>query len=204
MTDPKAILHEGVPWSMEFDPSTGGHIPRFVITNPSGENSYYDNAVVTIDYAHYKVHAGDTFQAMSYTGSVANNGSIDLVIILTGTSHQHHIEWAVASGGTSEIQFYEGITGSNYGSLVISHNVNRSSSNVAEAGIFQNPTITVNGQLLFNFLNPGGAGGNAQGGEFRSGTEHILAPGKRYRLIAYNRAGTAQPMSVGLQWYEED
>lgn len=204
MTNPKAELHEGVPWRLEFDPSTGGYIPSFTIVNASGEGSYYDNALLTIDYAHYKVHQGDSYQSMSYSGSVANNGSIDLLISLTGTSHQHHLEWSVAVGGDGEVQFYEGVTGSSYGSPLTSYNLNRTSDNVADARIFQNPTITVNGTLLYNFFLPGGTGGTTAGGEFRSGTERILSPGKRYRLIAFNRAGTAQPMSVGLQWYEED
>lgn len=204
MSDPRANLHEGVPWRLEFDPTTGGYIPCFSIVSPDGESSFYDNAVLTIDYVHYKVHQGDTFQATLYSGSVANNGSMDIIISLTGTAEQAHIEWAVASGGTSEVRFYEGVTGSNYGGVLLSHNLNRDSNKTPTIGVFQNPTITVDGLLLFNFLNPGGAGGNAQGGEFRLGTEHILAPGKRYRLVAYNRAGTAQPMSVGVQWYEED
>lgn len=204
MTNPTANLHEGVPWRLEFDPSTGGYIPCFTIVNADGEGSYYDNALLTITYEHYKVHQGETFQAMIYSGSVANGGSLDLLINLTGTSSQHHIEWSVASGGDTEIQVYEGVTGSNYGAPVAMFNLNRASSRTPEAQVFQNPTITVNGLLIFNFFSPGGSGGNAQGGEFRAGTEHIFAPGKRYRILAYNRAGTAKAMSLGVQWYEED
>jgi hypothetical protein len=51
-------------------------------------------------------------------------------------------------------------------------------------------------------LIPGGAGGNARGATARQDTEWIFAPGKRYLIRAQNVAGTAQAMSITVQWYQ--
>jgi len=193
----------GVKWSLELDPTTGGYLPAFTLVNSSGETSFSGEALVTIDYVHNEVHEGNTYQVTTYTGTVANGDSWSLLISLTGASKNAHMTFEYAAGGDAEIRFYENVTGSSYGTKMTSHNMDHVSSKVATVEIFRNPTLTVLGEAVFNVLSPGGTGGSSGGGTFRLGTEHILAAGKRYYLQAINRAGSAKPMSVGVQWYEE-
>ena len=193
----------GVKWSFELDPTTGGYLPAFTLTNSSGESVFEEKALVTIDYVHNEVHEGNSYQVTTYTGTVANGDSWSLLVSLTGASKNAHMTFEYAAGGDAEIRFYENVTGSSYGTKMTSHNMDHSSSNVSQVEIFRNPTITVTNDVIFNVLSPGGTGGNSGGGVFRNGTEHILAAGKRYYLQAINRAGSSKPMSVGVQWYEE-
>lgn len=198
-----ADLPLGVKWTLVFDPSTGGYVPSFTLVNASGEAVFSGEALITIDYPHHEVHEGNTYQVTTYTGTVANGDSWGLLISLTGASKNAHAVFEYACGGDAEIRFYENVTGSNYGTKMTSHNLDHASSNTAQVEVFRNPTITVLNDIVFNVLSPGGSGGTASGGVFRSGTEHILAAGKRYYLQAINRAGTSKPMSVGIQWYED-
>ena len=204
MSEAKAELHSGVKWSMEFDPSTGGYIPRIVVSSPDGESAFDDNALIMIDWVHYKVHEGDTYHITTYTGAVADNGSMSILLSTTGTLKEMHLVGEVACGGDAEIQFYAGVTGSNYGTPIPSYNLNGMSSNVTELEAFQNPTITVLNPIVYHTYSPGGTKNGAGGGSFSRNTEHILRPGMYYYLIVYNRGGGAKPMSIALQWYEED
>lgn len=204
MANPIPELPMGVKWSMEFDPTTGGYFPRFTVSAPDGATAFSDGMLMTIDQAHREVHEGNTYLSTLYTGTVANNDFIGIMISLTGTLKNAHSTFEFAAGGDAEIRFYENVTGSNYGTKITSHNINHASSNVAQVQIFKHATITVLNEIVFNLLLPGGSGGAAGGGTFRRGTEHILEHGKRYYLQAFNRAGQAKPMSVGVQWYEEE
>ena len=82
--------------------------------------------------------------------------------------------------------------------------MNRTSVRTAVTTAFRDPTIA-GGTLLFNILIPGGTGGYSAGGSGAVivGTEWILAANQDYAIRLTNRAGTAQPMSLAAQWYEE-
>jgi len=204
MSNPRPELPLGLKWSFEFDPTTLAYIPRFAPSSPDGVSLVTEDALSTIDWVHREIHEGNTYQVTTYTGSVANNDSWSLMISLTGTAKNAHTVWEFAAGGDAEVRFYENVTGSSYGTQIVSHNMDHVSHNVSEVQVFMNPTITVYNTIVFNVLLPGGSGGTAGGGTFRQGTEHILASGQRYLLQVFNRAGTAKPMSIGVQWYEED
>lgn len=165
---------------------------------PSDELS---NAGIGIDLPHHEVHEGNTFQSWVYTGTVANNGTLDLVIITTGTAKVAHFTWIVNAGGDTLTLFYEGVSGT-FSSAAPKFNLNRSSANVSPIATFQYPAITWTGTLLNTSLIPGGNGGAAPGGTARVETEWLLAPNKRYLLRAQNLAGTAQPVNITAQWYQ--
>lgn len=204
MSEARAELHSGVKWSMEFDPSTGGFIPRIVLVGADGGSILESEALITVDYPHHEVHEGNTYQVTTYTGTLASNDSWGLLVSLTGSSKYAHTTWEAQCGGDAEIRFYQNVTGSNYGTKLTADNMNHASTNTPMVEVFRNPTLTVLGTANPNTLLPGGTGPQAGGGGFRQGTEHILAPGKRYFLQLFNRAGTSQPVSLGVQWYESD
>jgi len=197
-------LFLGTPVSMEDDPTTGARVPLIKLVGDSGA-SIIDSEVggiIVVDSVHHEVHEGITFQTSYASGSVANSGNLDLIVSTTGTVLTSHASWVISSGGDAQIYFYEGITGT-YGTQVTGINLNRQSSNTPEVQTFTNPSVSVLGLLLHQEHLPGGFGPSAPGGVARRSTEWMLATNKRYLLRATNIAGTAQPMSINFQWYED-
>lgn len=165
--------------------------------------------LTTIDSVHRMVHKGRTFQA-SYKSpegaDIADNGNVTFLIKTGG--REVHFAYSPAAGGDTELVFYEETTVSSNGTSVSRVNMNRRNSIfVPSVLVFHTPTVTGLGTLLQNILLPGGAGNPAAstpGGAFRSDTEWELKENTNYIVRIINRAGSAQPMSIGVQWYEID
>lgn len=204
MAEPRLIL--GNQHKMIFDTETGGYILFVRLDNlPDGTDFTIDGAtggLLTVDSPHYEVHTGQMYHAGFITGSVANNTSIDLLINTTGTSYYTHLVWEATCGGDAEVLLYEGVTGT-YGSALTVHNMNRNFANASPVQVHNYPTITVLGINLVDSFLPGGTGGISMGGIIRANTEWILAPGKRYLLRLFNRAGTAKYAGLAVQFYTE-
>jgi len=205
MSDPISELPTGLKWSFDHDPSTGGHIPRIMIIDPSsGGSIFIDDALTAIDFAHREVHEGETYQVTTYTGSVATNEFWGVMLSLTGSSQYAHLTWSIAAGADAEVRFYQNVTGTNYGTKIEAINMDLGCPHQSWVEVFVNPTITTFNTIVHNSLLPGGSGPQSGGGTFRQDTEFILDIGKRYYLQVYNRGTGAQPMSIGVQWYESD
>ncbi len=172
-----------------------------------GDESQSDQitgAVVTIPVVHHEIHEGETFSA-SYKSAdgapIADDAPIE-ILLQTGLKYAHLV-FSVAAGGDAEIAFYEGTTVSDVGTALTENNMKRYSVNAATVTATYMPTITADGTLLLNIFLPGGTGPQALGAVARENTEWILTPSTLYLVRGINRAGTAQPMSNVVQWYEE-
>lgn len=171
------------------------------ITDPRDEH----DAVVIIDFPHHEVHEGHMFH-VSYKspegGDIADNGTV--VIQITTGFRICHLLYHVAAGGDAEVEFLEASTTTG-GTALQSHNTNRNGTMTPSSVVVHTPSISDAGLQLDHFLLPGGIGANfSSGGTGRRDTEWNLKIETKYVLRATNRSGSAQPMSVGLTWYEEE
>jgi len=161
--------------------------------------------LATIDLVHHEVHEGETFQS-SYKspddGAIADNASLDMLLV-TGASKYAHLTFSIAAGGDCEVLFYESTVTSNDGTALAENNMKRYSTETATVVATYTPTVSNVGTLLHNSLQPGGRGPQSPGGTSRAETEWILKTSTKYLIRATNRAGSAQPMSIVAQWYEE-
>lgn len=165
--------------------------------------------LIIIDFVHHEVHEGNTFQATQKTaeqGEIADDGVYDMLII-TGDKAEPHMEFLGSGGGDFELEFYENTVVSNNGTQLDVQNMRRSlhGINLNTTLAFETPTVTNVGDLISCRFIPGGGGGGptAAGGVGREDTEWDLNVDTNYLIRLTNRAGTAQPMSILAQWYEE-
>jgi hypothetical protein len=164
------------------------------------------DAIKVIRSPHHEVHEGDAYET-SYKSPdpspIADNALFDL-LIQVGPKPLHFTFDALA-GGDAEILLYEGATVSATGTELNIFNLNRLQPD-ASSVIFaaHTPTLTATGTTLLNEFLPGGTGGQTAGGQSRDAFERIFRTGTAYMLRQVNRAGTAQPMSNHVQWYEEE
>jgi len=183
--------------------------PVILISPRDGGTAEYDNmattTMVVIDYAHHKVHEGDTWESSYKTpdaSPIADNANLDILII-TGAVRPH-LTFEGACGGDAEIILYESATASANGTPLANANMDRNNlSSGPTAAAYHTPTVTgVGNQLSISFL-PGGTKNQATGGTARTGTEWILRTNTNYLIRITNRAGSAQPASLIVQWYEK-
>lgn len=161
-------------------------------------------AIVMMDTIHHEVHEGEMFLAEHSVASVADGGTVRLVLS-SGTAKQPHVSFNVSAGGACQVYLFEGST-STGGTAVTSYNYNRTSSRAATMTVAHTPsagtagTVTlINGRYL--------AGGNSPttriGGGIRQSVEFIFAPSTKYFLDTINKSGSAISINVATEWYEE-
>lgn len=160
-------------------------------------------ALVVIQTEHAHLHNGEMYEAsilLSEAGAIADNANADMLIQLTTPAHTII---GAACGGDAEVFVYENPTFSAAGTALTAYNKNRISSNTSSAVVTHTPTITVVGTKLFERFMPGGKAAVAQGiSDGSYGHERILKGGNDYLIRVTNRAGTAQAISINLEFYE--
>lgn len=157
-----------------------------------------------IDTVHHEVHEGEMYHA-SYTASVANGASLDLLFTLA--SKEAHTVFEVFAGGQVTIYLYENPTTTAAGTAVPAYNMKRSSNNTPGAAVTHTPTVTATGStaLVNGRILPGGTSPQTRvGGGIRQGVEWILAPTAKYLLRVTNTSGSTISVNVALEWYEEE
>jgi len=173
-----------------------------VVTVPE-ERDDITGASVVIPVVHHEVHEGETFQASYYNGAVANAGTIEILLV-TAAAHTAHLTFDVAAGGDAHVELLQNVTVNVAGTAITERNLNRTASDGDVTVTATHTPTVVGGQVLSTFLAPGGTGPRAAGGTGRPSTEWLLAKSKNYLIRGTNVSGNNQPMSIVVQWYEEE
>ena len=174
----------------------------YVDTSPT----YEDEAVIGIDYAHYKIHEGEHYFHMNFVDLSIN--AVRDIRITTGdnTKYSHFLFYLDAETET-EWLFYENSTIITPGTNMTLRNNNRNSNKTSSmtidyidngnlAGANADTTVSADDRLLGGLLGSGKTGGVQQ-----RENEIILKPNTTYtlRLIA-NTAGFTDYL---FEWYED-
>lgn len=164
--------------------------------------STYPKSVISIDFAHQKTHEGRYFSGGYNNISVANNGTLDLLVQM-GATNLFHMKVKADSGGDVTLQLYEDATFSNAGTGVTMSNHSRSSAKAFDATVTHTPTVTGTGtQVNGTVFIPGGSGGNSQGGGGGWANEYILSASKNYLIRVTNVSGGSKDISLTIEGYQ--
>ena len=158
---------------------------------------------VVIDYAHHQVHEGETYVVGQIVSGLANNDSKDYRITsgsVTPTIRTPHFIHEVIGDGAAEVYLYEGgtVTG---GTAMPAINRNRNSGNVPTTTIYENPTVTALGSVLWPGMLTGSK--NSVGSGDRSLDEFDFKPNATYHLRVTSKAATGLKFCVRMTWYED-
>lgn len=156
---------------------------------------------LTIAIPHRRIHQGVFFGAGRYFGTLGNNDTLD-VLVIVGSKNSHSVPtWN--AGGDCEARWFEDTTVSANGSEIPSTNHARYSSNEALTKVYSTPTITDDGneQTDGRFI-PGGSGPLAGGGTSSFNNEVVLKADTTYLFRITNRSGQGIILSFNLDWYE--
>ena len=181
----------------------GGALTPVIIANQQDfQVDEITGAIMTIGTFHHEIHEGETYIASNANASIANNASIS--IHLTPGTHFDHLTIAAAAGGDALIELCENPTIAG-GVALTPRNMKRTAPDASDTVVLEDVTVNACGTLIVELLLPGGTGGNAGGGNLgmRQNSEFILDPTKTYSIELTNIAGSAKPVSLIAQWYEE-
>lgn len=201
-----AVTADGFPVEAEVTNNVDVTVTNNVDTTITSPIDTITGAVISVDTEHHEIHEGEV-AIVSYkspdASPIADNGTISF-LIQTSTRAAHIIARS-AFGGDFEIEIYEGTTFTGgTGTAMTVYNKNRYKALPAGyATVRRDVTVTLAGTLLFNFFAPGGSGGVTAGADANTRDEWIFAPGTNYLIRITNRAGTQQPGSLAIEWYEE-
>lgn len=153
-----------------------------------------NKALIVQNSIHEKIHDGALFTASRFVDAVGDNLEIRIHIV-TAAARVAHMRIRVGGKNAVELALHETavVSGDEEGTAITAYNRLRSSAATAVTSILHTPEFSDDGTLLLNTV----ARDN-----FSSFEEWDLAGGTDYQVIATNRSGAAQPMSVVLDWYE--
>lgn len=150
-----------------------------------GNSDPRTGAEVSVDYSQERIHSGKSYVATFKTpdaSPLADNASIEFLII-NGAVGVDFI--FTASGiGDIEVQFYEGTTVTNNGTGVPIIGLNRQRSLAQTPTVFRAPTISADGDLLYNDIRTYGVEP-----QFTHNAEWILRPNTNYLVRAITGRG---------------
>lgn len=168
-----------------------GHIAKVVETGQI--------EVVSLDYAHYEIHEGNHY-FVKKTASLAKAGTKDILIVTPDQDiYAHLIAGVEATSSSFLASFFEDVTATANGTLGGSRNRNRNAAENNTTIVYEDPTITATGNLLWSLSL--GAGRNV-GGASRDNEEVILKKNTKYLLRITEDNVAATNINWNLDWYE--
>jgi len=164
-----------------------------------------DGELVGIDYPHYQVHHGNFWGAYKRLEGVANDASVDFLIV-TGSGKIPHTTIVVVATANAFLDWYPNPTITNDGTEITPLVMNPATTRTPETKVYFTPTVGAPGTVGPTVVIPGGARQTSVGGAARNGAEIQLAQSKKYLLRVTNKGGAGVIAHIGLQmeWYEED
>jgi hypothetical protein len=161
------------------------------------------NSLQTVDYAHHEIHSGTHYLFRSYY-TIAKNGSKDfLVVTPAGTTWAHVVIGFDFSTSTTIVEWFEGVTTSADGTLVLERNRNRNVADNNTTLVYEDPTVT-DGAVAANIIQNGifGAGKGSFGGGARDNEEIVLLPSTKYLIRFTEQNISATNLNFFIDWYE--
>lgn len=160
-------------------------------------------AATVMPKQHYEVHEGESFSVSHSFGSVGNGNTV-LFRLTTGTKYAN-LTWSIDAGGLSLITLQEGTTFSVAGTTVMIFNRNRNVSTTTTAVAKHTPTVDDAGTVIRSEQIPGGSNpSRGGGGSSREDLEWIMIPSTDYLWSITNQSGSAQYITIEIDFYNED
>lgn len=158
--------------------------------------------LVAISHYEIDVHQSRRFKAsylQPHGSELANDATHDFLIRVGALGAHATIRLSV--GGNCDLLLYEATTVSANGAVLAAISKNRESLGAAQTLMYDGPTITGVGTLLFSWFATGGTRSALGGGSWGE-TEWILQANTNYLVRITNRSGNAIQLAVSLGWSE--
>ena len=160
------------------------------------------HSLVTIRTVHHQIHKGESFRVSNVSTGINIVGPKKYLLITPDTSIRIHIFSTVNTQPGALVEIFEDTTVSNNGSALSIFNANRNSGNAPLLLVYEDPTITLDGTLIFANQEGSDTSGGKVGAELGHDEEFILKQNAIYEIKVTTLANNTA-VSLSLNWYEE-
>jgi len=161
-----------------------------------------DYYIKQIDHNHERVHYGDYFEFHDYITDLDNEAN-KVYLFKTGAK-EVHATLAAAAIGEVKADIYEDATITADGTEATPINMNRTSTKTAETGIFKDPTVSDNGNLIISrYLLGSTTFISRVKTDIKQGLERIYKPNTNYLIIFTAQEDNCQILLDG-EFYEKE
>ncbi len=157
-------------------------------------------ALPTLAYEHHEVHEGNHFFCRSYNAIAKGTLKEFLIITPDTTKWDHFLYQLLNNTGGLVISMFEAPTVSDNGALKTCFNRNRNSTTSPTMLLYEDPTIDVDGILIFDFFL--GTGKGTPGIEIRDNEEIVLKRNTMYLFRLQEQDLEDTIVSWTYDWYE--
>ena len=159
----------------------------------------HTNAIETIEIGHSEIHNGNHYVVRNYE-ALAKAATRDVLIVTPNTTEWAHLVIEVETTAAPVVgTLYEATVTSANGTLDVAKNRNRNFANDNTTLIYNSPTVTSVGTMLFSSYMGGGKG---IGGRARDIEEIILKQNTKYLLRMTEQNIAVTVINWVLDWYE--
>jgi len=198
--------------TITVDPVTSsGLFVKNVMIDTAGDEAKIDataQALETIEYEHHEIHEGEMFHAHEQISGLADNGTLDLLVV-TGSGIEVHAMFEYGSEGAAWFELYEGVllSGSPGGSgtPATAWCMNRYVSGTPASTVFKDPSVVVGDKIDVVYM-PGGEGPKTAGAGGRGANEWILtgvSGPENYLARIINVGGAPKDANLAVEFYEK-
>ncbi len=160
-----------------------------------------DYYIKQVDHNHERVHHGDYFEFHDYIADLDNEAT-KVYLFKTGDKEVHATLSAEAIGEV-KADIYEEATITADGTEATSINMNRVSTKTTETGIFKDPTVTDNGNLIIaRYLLGSTSNPSKIKTDLKQGLERVYKPNTNYLIIFTAQEDNCQILLDG-EFYEK-
>ncbi len=166
----------------------------------SGNIDGSTNAVNVIDYAHHEIHAGSHYFIKTWI-DITGAGTVQYFMFTTpDTTKWIHAKSSMTAEAEFRIEIYEGGTVSDSGNLITAINNNRNSTNTPGLQAYGNPTVTGDGNLIWDSIT--GTARRSTGVSPAFGYEILAKQDEIYIFKITKTAAGTHYIDIDFWWYE--
>lgn len=178
-----------------------------LITRPFGslgqqlQQDQISKSIRVIQSAHGAIHSGELFEMTDVTLGVNVATPKRYLLVTPNTSTRIHVALLVESEPGITIEFFEDTIVTANGTELGEINHNRISTNVAELSVFEDPTVTTDGTILFTFRSGTSTGGARIGDRIQEEDEYVLKQNTNYQ-VKITPISNGTNITTDISWYE--
>ena len=180
-------------------------VQEAVIVNESGVGIGIDastNALEFIDYAHHEIHSGSHYFYASHHEMAKNTVNEHLIITPNTTKWAHLLIGFNSHGGQVHIELSEVATYSDIGTLETARNRNRNFADASTTFVYEDPTITLQGTVIYSTIIGVDDKKVSIGGDVRGSNEIVLKQNCVYLFRITEQNTDATEVNIEFDWYE--
>jgi hypothetical protein len=167
------------------------------------EKAKYGGNQIVQSLVHSLVHDKRMWNGSHFTTDFTDSSTLEFYLKPPSTKEAHAV-FSIQVSGATKMALMEAVTTTANGTTLTAYNMHRESTASCTTLFTLNPTWSTNSEKTISsgYIPGSNLGTLKTGGQARSETEWVLAPGVKYIFQATNQSGSTITANLGVEFYE--